>query len=78
MQQEIHNLIAAQVDATHIDVQLSGNHCTVVVVSEQFEGLSPVKKQQKIYQCLNDKIASGEIHAVNIRAYTPAQWQSQS
>ena len=55
---------------------MSGNHCTVVVVSDDFEGLNQVKRQQKVYQCLNEKIASGEIHAVNIRALTPEQWQS--
>jgi acid stress-induced BolA-like protein IbaG/YrbA len=75
MQQEVERLIREQIAIEHLDVEMVGNHCTVTVVSAEFEGLSPVKKQQRIYQCLNEKIASGEIHAVNIRALTPSQWQ---
>ena len=75
MQEEVSRLIREQIKVEHLDVEMAGNHCTVTVVSADFEGLSPVKKQQRIYQCLNEKIASGEIHAVNIRALTPSQWK---
>tara|TARA_B100000767_G_scaffold272965_2_gene301903 strand:+ start:4243 stop:4479 length:237 start_codon:yes stop_codon:yes gene_type:complete len=78
MQKEIIDLIQAQMSVDHLEVELSGNHCSVTVVSAEFEGLSAVKKQQCIYQCLNEKIASGEIHAVNIRALTPSQWQANA
>ncbi len=77
MQEEISQLIREQIAAEHLDVEMAGNHCTVTIVSDEFEGLSPVKKQQRVYQCLNEKIASGEIHAVNISALTPAQWQAR-
>ena len=76
MQEEVSQLIREQIAVEHLDVEMTGNHCTVTVVSVEFEGLSPVKKQQRIYQCLNEKIASGEIHAVNINALTPSQWQA--
>jgi len=36
--------------------------------------LNPVKKQQLVYGALSDEIASGVIHAVNMRTYTPEQW----
>lgn len=77
MQEHIEQLIREGIQADTVEVDMSGNHCTVVVVSGEFEGLNQVKRQQKVYQCLNDKIASGEIHAVNIRALTPEQWQAQ-
>ncbi len=76
MQEEVSQLIREQIAVEHLKVEMAGNHCTVTVVSVEFEGLSPVKKQQRIYQCLNEKIASGEIHAVNINALTPSQWQA--
>ena len=76
MQEEIIDLIQAHISADHIEVELLGNHCSVTVVSAEFEGMTAVKKQQHVYQCLNEKIASGEIHAVNIRALTPSQWQA--
>ena len=76
MQKEIIDLIQSHISIYHLEVELSGNHCSVTVVSTEFEGLSALKKQQRVYQCLNEKIASGEIHAVNIRALTPSQWQA--
>ena len=47
-------------------VRLDGNKCLVAVASSVFEGLRPVKKQQLVYGCLNDLIASGELHAVTV------------
>ena len=62
------------------EVQTSGEGCDfqVTVVGDLFEGLTPVKKQQLVYSCLTDQIANGSIHAVNIRTYTPEQWESRS
>lgn len=59
-------------------VQGEGNHYDIVAIGAVFEGLRPVKKQQLIYAALNEQIADGTIHAVNIRTYTPAQWQASS
>ena len=73
--EEVIQLIKNEISAQHIDIDMNGNHYDVLVVSETFEGLSAVKKQQMIYACITEKIASGEIHAVNIRALTPDEWQ---
>lgn len=78
MQKVIIDLIQASISVEHLEVEMSGNHCSITVVSAEFEGLSAVKKQQCIYQCLHEKIASGEIHAVNIRALTPSQWPTSA
>jgi len=75
MREMIMQLIQDQLETETLEVEVSGNHCTILAVSNEFDGLNAVKRQQKIYQCLNAKIASGEIHAVNIKALTPAQWQ---
>lgn len=75
MREMIVKLIQEQIVAEVLEVDVSGNHCSVVIVSAVFDGLNQVKRQQKVYQCLNEKIASGEIHAVNIKALTPDQWQ---
>ncbi|HIP76009.1 MAG TPA: BolA/IbaG family iron-sulfur metabolism protein [Psychromonas hadalis] len=49
----------------------------VIAVSEQFETLSRVKKEQVIYAPLKEDIASNAIHALSIKALTPAEWQKQ-
>ena len=77
MQNTIENLIRQQIDADSLTVEMSGNHCTIIIVSALFDGLNQVKRQQMVYQCLQEKITSGEIHAVNIKALTPEQWQSR-
>ncbi|MDN2661352.1 BolA family protein [Neptunomonas phycophila] len=60
------------------EVMTAGEGCDfqVTVISPQFAGLMPVKKQQLVYQCLNEYIANGTIHALTIKTYTPEQWQS--
>ena len=50
---------------------------TVVAVGDIFADLSRVKKQQVIYQRLNDDILSNAIHALTIKALTPDEWQKQ-
>lgn len=57
-------------------VQGEGSNYDITAVGEVFEGLRPVKKQQLVYGALNEEIASGAIHAVNIRTLTPAEWQA--
>ncbi len=58
-----------------IEVAGDGSHFDVTVVGDVFEGLNPVKKQQLVYAGLNDYIADGSVHAVNMRTYTRAEWQ---
>ncbi len=53
-----------------------GSHFQVTVVSESFTGLRPVKRQQMIYQHLNEQIASGELHAISIKTYTQDEWKT--
>ncbi len=45
----------------------------VVVVSPAFEGVSRVRKQQLVYAAIAELIRDGALHAVTIRAYTPAE-----
>ena len=65
------NALESAFPGAQIDVQLDGSHCQVTVVSDLFEGLRPVARQQKVYAPLNEFICSGALHAVNIIANTP-------
>ena len=60
------------------DVAVGGDgyHIDLTVVSDAFEGLNRVKRQQLVYGVLADVIRSGALHAVNIRARTVAESQS--
>ena len=59
-------------------VQGEGSNYDVTAIGSMFEGLRPVRKQQLVYGALSENIADGSIHAVNIRTYTPAEWQQQA
>ncbi|MEM6545626.1 MAG: BolA/IbaG family iron-sulfur metabolism protein, partial [Pseudomonadota bacterium] len=34
--------------------------------------------QQTVYSALKESIASGDIHAVNIRTFTPEEWSQRA
>ncbi|MYM64638.1 BolA family protein [Pseudomaricurvus sp. HS19] len=72
--EQIQALLQAQIADSQVQVSIDGSHVNVVVVSPAFEGLTPVKKQQLVYAVLSEQIASGVIHAVHMKTYTPAQW----
>ncbi|MEE4244925.1 MAG: BolA family protein [Kangiellaceae bacterium] len=75
---EIKQLVEQAIPAAEVAADGDGSHFKVRVVSEQFEGLRSVKKQQMIYAILNDQIKSGAIHALSIEAFTPEEWAQAS
>ena len=65
-------IIAAMPDA-RVDAVVDGNRALITVVSADFEALSRVQKQQRVYGCIDGYIQDGRLHAVTIRALTPAE-----
>ena len=51
------------------------SHFKVIVASEDFSGLSPVKRHQLLYRLLKDELA-GPVHALALHTYTPDEWRS--
>ena len=70
-------LLGAHLENCEVTVQGEGNHYEILVIGEVFSGLRPVAKQQLVYAALREQIADGSIHAVNIRTFTPGEWQAQ-
>ncbi|MDJ0738532.1 MAG: BolA family protein [Gammaproteobacteria bacterium] len=46
---------------------------SVTVVSEAFDGLSPIQRQRPILALFKDDISSGALHALSIVAKTPGE-----
>ena len=69
--------IETQLDTSLVQANGESGHFDVLVVGNCFQGQSPVQRQKLVYATLNDKIQSGEIHAISIKAYTPEQWETQ-
>jgi acid stress-induced BolA-like protein IbaG/YrbA len=58
------------------NVQVTGDEgkFTAQVVSDQFTGLTPIKRHKLVYACVNDDITSGALHALTIIARTPEEF----
>lgn len=74
---EIKQLLEAGLDDCDVQVFGDGRHVDVIVIGDVFEGLRPLKKQQLVYAVLNEKIADGSVHAVNMKTYTRAEWAAR-
>jgi BolA protein len=59
--------------AGHLGAQGGGGHYRVLVVSPRFEGISRVAAQRLVYGALGELMTT-DIHAVEMRTLTPAQW----
>jgi len=73
---DVKSRLESQIDGCEFHIQGEGCNFRVIAVGEVFEGMSPVKRQQLIYGALADEIASGALHAISIKTYTPAQWET--
>jgi acid stress-induced BolA-like protein IbaG/YrbA len=67
------NLIRNGLPGADVKVDGDGSHFEAVVISSAFEGLSPIKKQRLVMDTVKPQIASGELHALSIKALTPEQ-----
>jgi acid stress-induced BolA-like protein IbaG/YrbA len=73
---EVKQLLETGIDGAEARVAGAGDRFDISVIADHFDGLSPVRRQQAVYACINHLIAEGSIHAVNIYTYTRDQWQT--
>ncbi|MDH5485467.1 MAG: BolA family transcriptional regulator [Gammaproteobacteria bacterium] len=76
--EDVKNLIQAGLPDCEVTVNGDGSHFDAVVIGDVFDGMSAVKKQQLVYATLGNRITSGEVHALSIKTYTPAEWKTAS
>jgi acid stress-induced BolA-like protein IbaG/YrbA len=58
------------------DLTGTDNHFEVRVVSPAFEGKTPIERHKLVYAPLLHWIEDDTVHALSVRAYTPAQHES--
>ena len=73
--EEVKQLISAGLPDCEVIVTGDGSHFEATVIGEVFADVMPVKKQQMVYATVNEKITSGELHALTIKTYTPEEWE---
>ena len=74
----IHGYIAAGLDCTHLEVEGDGQHFQAIIVSPAFAGKRLIQRHQAVYATMGERMKTDEVHALSIRAFTPAEWAQQA
>ena len=72
---QIEAWIAQGLACEHLSIDGDGQHFAALIVSAEFEGMNRVKRQQRVYQIIKDKLDSGELHALSMQTLTPGEWR---
>jgi acid stress-induced BolA-like protein IbaG/YrbA len=72
---DVRRYIAAGLACEQLQVEGDGRHFDALVVSSAFEGRSRVQRHQLVYAALGNRMRE-EVHALSIKALTPAEWQA--
>ena len=75
--EELEVFLKDTLDLTEVHVKRDGSHFNIIAVSNQFDEMSRVKRQQFVYGPLTDKIADGSMHAVSIKTFNEEQWRKE-
>jgi acid stress-induced BolA-like protein IbaG/YrbA len=70
---QLHAYISAGLPCEHLEVEGDGQHFYATIVSAEFEGLMRVRRHQRVYAALGDRMRA-EIHALSMKTLTPAEW----
>jgi len=74
---QLKDLIAAGLRCEHIELDGDGRHWFTTIVSSEFEGKRAITRHQRVYATLGDRMKTDEVHALSIKAFTPAEWATQ-
>tara|TARA_B110000467_G_scaffold5688_1_gene5085 strand:+ start:81 stop:326 length:246 start_codon:yes stop_codon:yes gene_type:complete len=60
-----------------VDTKGTGDHFSVVVISDKFEGKSLVKRHQMVYTTVSD-VLTKELHALQLKTYSSKEWSQKN
>jgi acid stress-induced BolA-like protein IbaG/YrbA len=70
---EVRDYIAAALSCTVLQVEGDGRHFFATIVSTEFEGQSRVRRHQRVYAALGDRMRE-QIHALSMKTLTPSEY----
>lgn len=73
--EQIKAMINDALSLDELHVSFDGSQAKIIAVSDMFEDMSRVKKQQTVFAPLSEAIKDGTIHAVTVKTFTTEQWQ---
>lgn len=72
---EVRSFIAAGLPCAHLEVEGDGRHFFATIVSSEFEGLSRVRRHQRVYTALGERMKE-QIHALSMKTFTPTEYEA--
>ncbi len=67
--------LAPGTQAEVIDLTGTQDHYQALVISNAFEGKMMIEQHRMVFGLVKPEVDSGELHALTLKTYTPAQWQ---
>jgi acid stress-induced BolA-like protein IbaG/YrbA len=75
--QQVRDFIAAGLSCDHVQVEGDGRHFFATIVSAEFESLPRVRRHQRVYAALGDRMRE-QIHALSMQTLTPAEYAASA
>lgn len=72
--EELKKIITDALACEHLELDGDGRHWFATIVSAEFEGLSRIKRHQKVYATLGQRMQTDEVHALSMKTLTPQEW----
>ena len=73
---QVREFIAAGLRCERVEVEGDGRHFFATIVSAEFDGLPRVRRHQKVYAALGDRMRE-QIHALSMKTLTPTEFAAQ-
>ena len=73
----VRDVIAAGLACSHLEVEGDGRHFFATIVSAEFEGLPRVRRHQRVYAALGERMRE-EVHALSMKTLTPAEFAAEA
>ncbi len=74
---DVREFIASGLACEHLEVAGDGRHFFATIVSAEFEGTSRVRRHQRVYAALGERMRE-QIHALSMKTLTPAEFASDA
>ncbi len=74
---QVRHFIAAGLVCEHLEIEGDGRHFFATIVSAEFEGLPRIRRHQRVYSALGDRMRE-QIHALSMKTLTPTEYAAQA
>jgi acid stress-induced BolA-like protein IbaG/YrbA len=73
----VRKILADGLEHEYLHLTGDGRHFDLTIVSGAFQGLGKIQQHQMIYKVLGDLMIE-DVHALNIKTFTPEAWAERN